>query len=169
MVDSRPQSSAGVLTRSRDPWDGDLSPPPETLPRPFNAANHLINVRRYNPPPPSKTNYLSILYCRAPCYAFVYARLQLVRRSIKNLGEALQQEQRAGEMEFLEGGNLGGARRGGNCDRATLARQKPGADLFLPASPESSPSEAPGCSAPRHRFLCERDASWSLCRFSTHN
>lgn len=138
-------------------------------PRPFNAANHQINVRRYDPPPPSKTNYLNILYCRAPCHAFVYARLQLVRGSIKNLGEALQQEQRVGEVEFLEGGNLGGARRGWNCDRATLARQKPGADLLLPASPESSPSEAPGRSAPRHRFLRERDASWSLCRFGTHN
>lgn len=35
-----------------------------------------------------------------------------MRGSIKKLGEALQQEQRAGEVEFLEGGNLRGARRG---------------------------------------------------------
>lgn len=168
-MDSRPQSSARVLTRSRDPWDGDLSPPLETLPRLVNAANHQINVHRYNPPPPSKTNYLSILYCQAPCHAFVYARLQLVCRSIKNGGGATTRGQRKWSSRKVE--IQMGAKQGGNCERVVASGQKKktGPNLPLPASPESSPSEAPSCSAPRHRFLCERDASWSLCRFGTHN
>lgn len=111
MVDSRPQSSARVLTRSRDPWDGDLSPPPETLPRPFNAAKHQINVRRFLLPLPAK---LII-------WAFYTAELRAALCLCKAAISAQVNKKTGGgaptrEVEFSEGGNLRGARRGWNCD-----------------------------------------------------
>lgn len=81
---------------------GYPSPSPESLPHPFNAANHQINVHRHSPPT-RKTNYLSILYCQVPS-TLCLCMLQLVEESIKTWGRLLVEEE---QWQKVRGGVQG--------------------------------------------------------------